>query len=224
MCSINCTVVQSGDRPTTMDSVQLEGNHIPERLPGYQKPGSFTQISYKKMGLDFSEEQKAEFQSAKELKTISAPNDLVRYYTLEHLKSIFWDQQRIEDSISYEYGKIKSAKPIDLKGVAIEGTPKNGVIYSAMQVFEFEDNITLGLTETDYIGTGDAIRMVEEMINTDINGYPGVISYRQSEDEGSLILLSWVTPAILRKISLAGKNVKRNHLEITLQLARSIEN
>ena len=153
-----------------------------------------------------------------------------------------------EDSVSY-LDKAKEDKDKRLKSIA-EVTPKlkinpanvessalgQGVLLGATasggyteegwtglnRIFVVPKLGLVGLDEVDYVASQGGMAFIKEAINQDVNGFPAILSVKQSRSNKGLTELTWATDRKIYTLSINRALKNQKSIDEFLAIARSI--
>lgn len=155
---------------------------------------------------------------------ISVSEDEVNSFMLAQLAPWFMDAGNLAQRMPITYGFSRSAPPLKFVGmIGVPAPMEPDRYYSVVRVYTLPADITVTLEETDFASIGATVSHVKEMINVEISGYPGTVTYRRADAHKGLIMISWITQSRLLKLALAGPNVGPKQQAIALQLARAVK-
>lgn len=153
---------------------------------------------------------------------IRVSHEEIRFYTLESLSNYFGNPTEIMHKASFKASDFISKKKLNQEGLIGLHPYGPEKLATVVSVYSTKDGMTVALEETDIVNSGISVTQVKDLLNTDVNGNKGTISYRRAQNGMSLVLLSWVTETRLMKLSLAGKDLQASKQSEALEIARSI--
>ena len=80
----------------------------------------------------------------------------------------------------------------------------------------------VGLNEVDYVASQGGIAFIKEAINQDVNGYPAILSVKQSRGNKGLTELTWATDRKIYSLSTNRALKNKQSIDSFMELARSI--
>lgn len=80
----------------------------------------------------------------------------------------------------------------------------------------------VGLEEVDYVASQGGIAFIKEAINQEVNGFPAILSVKQSQSNKGLTELTWATDRKIYTLSVNRALKKQKSIDEFVSLARSI--
>lgn len=80
----------------------------------------------------------------------------------------------------------------------------------------------VGLEEVDYVASQGGMAFIKEAINQDVNGFPAILSVKQSRSNKGLTELTWATDQKIYTLSTNRALKKQRSIDEFVALARSI--